>query len=156
MIIKLNNQTYRIDKIPAIPAKELLSEKLAADMSALRQYIFVKDGRDWVALSDDTVVVELVENWEVLTQLELTSYEQNYGFLAAWKTATVPASMAAKFVAAESKHSDPVVSALVSSGLATYKELREDYSLEEAFKLLDILTVKKINEHRAQEAANRK
>lgn len=154
MIVKLGKQTYRVDKIPAIAAKELLDKHLpGGELSALRKYIFVKEGRDWTSLEDEAVIVELVENWEILTQLELKSYEVNYGFLTNWKTAVIPAAMTAKFVVAESKHSDPVVTALITAGLATYRELRDEYSLEEAFKLLDILTIKKINEHRAQEAA---
>lgn len=153
MIISLGKRKYRLDKIPAIPAKELLDKSLTNELSALRAFIFVQDKGDWLPLSDDTTVVELVDDWEVLTQLELKSYEYNYGFLSTWKTATVPPSMSAKFKAVESRYVDPVVTALVSNNLASYKELRDDYSLEEAFKLLDILTVTKINEHKAQEAA---
>lgn len=140
---------FIIKKIPAIAAKELLDGgSLTLNLNALRLWIEVNG----LPLTDEVIVAK-VSDWEVLARLEIECYEYNYGFLRTWTPQQVPAAMAATYFVAESNHVDAIVSALVSNELATYKELRDEYSLEEAFKLLDVLSVKRINEFRAQEAA---
>lgn len=142
---------FTIKKIPAIAAKELLdSSALLVNLNALRLWVEI----DGLPLTDEVIVAK-VTDWEVLAKLEIECYEYNYGFLRTWKPQQIPAAMAATYFVAESNHVDAIVSALVSNELATYKELRDEYSLEEAFKLLDVLSVKRINEFRAQEAAKR-
>lgn len=141
----INGVTYTLRKIPVIPAKELLdSGGLEKGLAPLRIWIEV----DGVPLTDEVILAK-VQDWEVLTVLELDVYEYNFGFLRNWKAVTVPGEMVATYRVAESQNVDSIVSALTANGLATYKELRDDYSLEEAFKLLDVLTVKRINEFRA-------
>lgn len=140
---------FTIKKIPAITAKELLDNgSIAEKLNALRIWVEI----DGLPLTDE-VITARVADWEILSKLEVACYEYNYGFLRNWKPQLIPAEMAATYFVAESNHVDSIVSALVSNELATYKELRDEYSLEEAFKLLDVLAVKRINEFRAREAA---
>jgi hypothetical protein len=140
---------FTIRKIPAITAKELLdSGTLSINLSALRIWIEIGG----LPLTDEVILAK-VADWEVLSKLEVACYEYNYGFLRTWDPQQIPSAMAATYFVAESRHVDAIVSALVSNELATYKELRDEYSLEEAFKLLDVLAVKRINEFRAREAA---
>lgn len=150
--LTLNGKTYSIRKIPCIPAKELLdSGGLDKGLAPLRLWVEVAG----LPLTDEVITAH-ISDWEVLTVLELEAYEYNYGFLRKWKAVTVPGEMAARYRVAESSNVDSIVSALTGNALATYIELRDNYSLEEAFKLLDVLTIKRINEFRAHEEAARK
>jgi hypothetical protein len=155
MIKSIQGTLFKFELIPAIAARELLA-KMEGDLSKLRPHIAVNvDGR-WVELGGDKLVEMYVPNWEVLSLAEQEAYELNFGFLATWQPHHVPDEMkATNYAVAESKNVDPSVSALVSNGMATYLELRDSLSLEEMFKLLDILTVKRINEYRSQKAANK-
>ena len=149
----LNGVTFRFTKIPAIAARELLAV-LDAELDALRRYIEVSTEDGWIALDSPAAVVKHIPDWELLTLIELFSYDYNFGFLASWEPTQLPAKMReSNYRVAETKNVDAAVTALVTSGMAEYEQLRDSYSLEESFKLLDILTVKKINEFRAAEAS---
>lgn len=155
MIKSIQGVQFKFKFIPAIAARELLA-KMEGDLSKLRPHIAVDVDGKWVELGSDKSVEMYVPNWEVLSLAEQESYGLNFGFLATWQPHHVPDEMkATKYTVAESKNVDPSVSALVSNGMATYLELRDILSLEEMFKLLDILTVKRINEYRSQKAANK-
>lgn len=154
MIKLIQGTPFKFELIPAIAARELLA-KMEGDLSKLRPYIAVEADGKWVKLNSDKLVEMYVPSWETLSLAEQEAYELNFGFLASWQPHHVPDEMkATKYAVAESKNVDPSVSALVSNGMATYLELRDSLSLEEMFKLLDILTVKRINEYRSQKAAN--
>lgn len=149
----LNGVVFRFTKIPAIAARDLLSV-LDAELDSLRQYIEVSTEDGWVVLDSPASVVKHIADWELLTLIELFAYDYNFGFLASWVPTPLPAKMRdSNYRVAETKNVDAAVSALVTSGMAEYEQLRDSYSLEESFKLLDILTVKKINEFRAAEAS---
>lgn len=143
----------QLEKIPAIPARQIVNGMNGSPDSLLplRAYI-----RHCGLTLDNKEVAAKLPNWEILSLAESASYEYNFGFLASWKPHFVPAAMAVtKYTVAESKNVDPVVAALVTSGFATYLELRDSLSLEEAFKLMDVLTVKRINEFRSAESAKK-
>lgn len=154
MIKSIQGIQFKFELIPAIAARKLLAE-MEGDLSLLRPHIAVEVDGKWVELGGDKLIEMYVPSWEALSLAEQQAYELNFGFLAAWQPHHVPDEMkATKYAVAESKNVDPSVSALVSNGMATYIELRDSLSLEEMFKLLDILTVKRINEYRSQKAAN--
>lgn len=152
-IVEIQGVSLKLVKIPAIAARQLLNS-MGDNLSVLRPYIAVKsDSNEWHTLDSVTAVNSWLNSWEVLSLAEAEAYEYNYSFLASWKPFAVPSQMATtKYVVAESKHVDPMVAALVTAGFASYLELRDTLSLEEAFKLMDVLTVKKINEFRAAES----
>lgn len=144
---------FRFTKIPAIPARELLSG-MVADFDVLRPYVEIATAEGWIILDNKPAIEKYVKSWETLTAVELFAYEYNYGFLAKWKPTPLPAKMEeSSYRVAETKNVDAAVAALITNGMANYEQLRDSYSLEEAFKLLDVLTVKKINEFRAAEAS---
>lgn len=144
---------FRFTKIPAIAARELLSS-MQTDFEVLRPYIEIATNNGWVVLDNKHVIEKCIASWETLTAAELFAYDYNYGFLATWKPTPLPPKMEeSSYRVAETKNVDAAVSALITNGMANYEQLRDSYSLEEAFKLLDVLTVKKINEFRAAEAS---
>jgi len=144
---------FRFTKIPAIPARELLSG-MEADFDVLRPFIEVSTTTGWIVLDSTATIEKHISSWETLTLAELYSYDYNYGFLTGWKPTPLPAKMEeSSYRVAETKNVDAAVAALITNNMANYEQLRDSYSLEEAFKLLDVLTVKKINEFRAAEAS---
>lgn len=145
---------FRFTKVPAIAARELLSA-MESDFDALRPYIEIATPNGWIVLDNKAVIEKYITSWETLTSAELFAYDYNYGFLTGWKPTPLPAKMeeGSTYRIAETKNVDAAVSALITNGMADYEQLRDSYSLEEAFKLLDVLTVKKINEFRAAEAS---
>lgn len=148
----IGDTRFRFLKIPSIPARAVMSS-MKKELTELRQFIQIETPQGWLSLDDDSVVIKYVKSWEDLTNAEIEAYDYNFGFLTTWKSQQIPESMKrVKYVVAESKNLDPATAALINHGMATYEQLRDKYSLEEAFKLLDVLTVKKLNEHRAAEA----
>ena len=57
------------------------------------------------------------------------------------------------FDVATTKRIKPWLAALITGGLASYLDLRDKLSLDEAATLLEVLLVKNENDHRAHEAA---
>jgi hypothetical protein len=153
MNISIEGKSYRLLVVPAVSARAFLEAELANGMACLHRFIEAQVGGVWTPLDTKEKVETLVDSWEILAELEVRAYEFNYGFLKTWKPASVPAGMLAKHRVLDSKNVDPVIAAVIMSGLATYQELRDEYSLEEAFKILDVVTVSKINDYRAMEAA---
>lgn len=79
----------------------------------------------------------------------------NFGFLDSWKAIQVPARFlsGAKTVSAEGI--EPVISTLVQEGVASIRELEEYYSLEDAYRMFDIIMSKAVNSLLGQEEAER-
>lgn len=149
---KIGDTTFRFLKIPSIPARVVMNS-MQKELDCLRPFIQIETPQGWLSLDDDSVVKKYVDNWEDLTNAEVEAYDYNFGFLTTWKSQRIPHKMTkVKYVVAESANMDPATAALINHGMATYEQLRDKYSLEEAFKLLDVLTVKKLNEFRASEA----
>ena len=52
-----------------------------------------------------------------------------------------------------SHYTEPMIAQILSEGMATLRELEEYYSLEDAFKMFDVIVAKSVNASLAQEAA---
>jgi len=134
---------WRFTKLSAVTAREI-DEGIIFSVEA-------RVGSVWVKLDDPDLVNKHVPNWEVLMELESVALEYNFGFLDSWRPARLPAKMLANYTPMECRHIDGLFSSLISANLATLNELKTVYSLEEAFKLLEVLTVSKVNEFLATE-----
>lgn len=53
------------------------------------------------------------------------------------------------------KNVDPLIATIIADGKATLKELKESYSLEDAFYLYEIIAVTRYNEYLAIEHARK-
>lgn len=141
--LELGGRRWQLTKLPAWFAKEN-PPPLMASVSAWH-------GGAWVALDSDELVDLLVPDWETLTGLERAAFEFNYGFLKTWRPIRLPASMQNSAGAVSHRYVDPLFASLIGAQLATLDQLRTVYSLEDAFLLLEVLTVKSINEHKAMQ-----
>ncbi|WVR18086.1 hypothetical protein JXVLWARM_CDS_0035 [Burkholderia phage Bm1] len=107
------------------------------------------DGK-WVTLEDEQLINEHVPDWEILVALEKESKDFNFAFLEGWKFRRAPSS---SLPSIEPRYFDSFFFALVDSDYASFFELKKVYDLEDAFKMLDALITKRINEHYAMKAA---
>lgn len=141
---------WRVRRLPATLAMSILTDGTPSEVI---RAVDIRINNTWIPLEDDECVDAFVPNWEALVELEAVAYSENFGFLTRWRPTRIPVSMSSPFTPAECKCVDGLVNALVSSEMATMLQLRSEYTLEEAFQMLEILTVKRINEHKAREAA---
>ncbi|QRE00533.1 hypothetical protein [Burkholderia phage BCSR129] len=140
---------YRIHKLPAVAAKEYMDKP---DVVSLMAAVSVHVGNQWVALDDESAINAHVPSWEVLVALEKEVKDFNFAFLKGWVFRRAPTSGVSSI---EPRYFDSFFFALTDGGCATYAELKTVYDLEDAFKMLDGLITKRINEHYAMKAAGR-
>lgn len=121
-----------------------------------------QDGR-WLPLSDpDNVNLHLKDIAGVIApRLVLDGIlsivrDLNFGFLKAWRSARVPSRFISDSKFASNNHTDPIIAQLFQDDAASPMELETYYSLEDAFKMFDLLVVKGINQAIANEASTKK
>jgi hypothetical protein len=81
--------------------------------------------------------------------------EYSFGFLVGWKGVRIPSRFTDGFRPVTTHHAQPLVSQLVQDKTAELRDLEEYYSLEDAFKMFDIMVAKGVNEALANEAASK-
>lgn len=116
---------------------------------------------EWVDLNYSTINSNVKDFSNAMSpQLALKALcahvnDLNFGFLDTWKMIQVPARFlsGAKTVSAEGI--EPVVATLVQEGVASIRELEEYYSLEDAYRMFDIIMSKTVNNLLGQEEAER-
>jgi len=145
-IVIIKGVKYTLRKLPAVQAKRVLDER---DEMAVIASVEV----DGVSLENEELIDKYLPDWEVLEELIGLCSLFNFGFLEGWKPVRFPAAMAGNYNATECRYIDPIFSSLISTNAATLLELKQDYTLEEAFQLLEVLTVTRVNEYKAREAA---
>ena len=79
----------------------------------------------------------------------------NFGFLDSWKMIQVPARFLSNASTVKAEGIEPIISTLVQEGVASIRELEEYYSLEDAYRMFDIIMSKSVNNLLGQEAAER-
>jgi len=145
-VVEVSGKRYVIRKIPAVQAKAMIDNK--DEMGTLLSVEV-----NGVALENEELIDQLLPDWETLDELIEIATLYNFEFLSNWKPVRFPAAMAGNYNASECRYIDPIFSSLISAGMATLNELKTSYSLEEAFQLLEVLTVTRVNEYKASEAA---
>jgi hypothetical protein len=145
--VEIRGVRYTIRKLPAVAAKTIIDNK---DDLAVLSSVEVRG----IPLDNEELIDELLPDWEVMGELIDIAAHYNFSFLEGWRPIRFPASMAGNYNASECRYIDPIFSTLISSSSATLLELKQDYSLEEAFQLLEVLTVARVNEYKAREASS--
>lgn len=87
----------------------------------------------------------------------LMSYvsDLNFGFLDNWQRIQVPARFISGAKTVAPSGIEPIISTLVQDGVASLRELEEYYSLEDAYRLFDVIMSKAVNQLLGQEEAER-
>lgn len=134
---------FTINKLPAISMKSVLDCYCENETLSDDELISL--------LAQSGVDIDEVEDYHQLDQLESEILEFNIGFFKHRKKIRIP-TFKNKFSPQAYPNADPFIAAIISSGMASYKELKESLSLEEAFELWEISTTNKINEIKSLEA----
>lgn len=152
--------THQFSAIPALAIMERKAELHPRDM--LSKTSIEIDG-EWFELGNDRIINEYVNDIiekipprVVLGALISIVNDFNFGFLSNWRGVKVPTRFLDGARSVSSANVDPLVSQLVQDGAASLRELEEYYSLEDAFKMFDIIMVKGVNQALANEANDKK
>lgn len=133
---------FIIRKIPAIPMKIILDYYC--------EHSRLSDDELLSLLAQSGVDINEVDDHHQLAQLENEIIEFNIGFFKYRKKIRIP-NFKNKFTPQDYPNADPFIAAIISSGMASYKELKESLSLEEAFEIWEVGTTNKINEIKSLE-----
>jgi hypothetical protein len=154
--------SYRSIQFSAVRALEMIAAQNVSPLEALER-TSVLVGEDWVELDSRERVnqyvrdrAELISPHLVLRGLLKTVGDHSCGIAKGWKGVKIPTRFTADgqgLTTRRSAHVDPVVETILQHDAATLRELEEYYSLEDAFKMLDVIVAKGVNDALAQEAA---
>lgn len=154
---------YRTTQFTAVQALEIMERESTHPIDNLRLTQAHVPGRGWVDLDSRESINEIVRDETgilaprlVLQALLRTVNEYSFGFTTAWKGVKIPKRFTSGVDAKSSSHVDPLIAQLLQEEVATLKELEEYYSLEDAFKMLDVMVAKGVNEALAHEASMKK
>jgi hypothetical protein len=152
---------YRTRQFSAIEALSIMMRDEDAHPSEILKYTEVFN-IDWHRLDNNAAINEYVEDvTEIVAPLLILVgimgivRDHNFGFLYKWKGTKVPARFTSDAKSVKSEHVGPMIQQLVQDGMATYRELEEYYSLEDAYKMFDIGVVKSVNSAYAYEEATK-
>lgn len=82
-------------------------------------------------------------------------HDFNFLFMQTWKGIRIPVRFQ-EGSGVTSSHADPLGASLIQTGAASLRELQEFYSLEDAFRMFDVMTAKSLTEALAYEDATKK
>jgi hypothetical protein len=154
---------YRTKQFPAIRGLELIDDSKNIHPCEILELTEAQDVQgNWHSLAHpDNInryvrdVIEVLSPLLVLKAVADLVNEYSFGFLLSWKGVKIPARFTDSFRAVVTQNAQPLVSQLVQDKTADIRSLEEYYSLEDAFKMFDIMVAKGVNEALANEAASR-
>lgn len=152
---------YKTTQFTAIPALEILAKQsTVTPMEMLAGTASRTVYGEWRDLRSREAINECVRDEAgalparlVLNGLLSLVNEFNFSFMFEWKGVKVPRRLIDPSQNVSTTNVDPLVSQLVQAGKASIRELEEYYSLEDAFKMFDIITAAGVNAGLANEAA---
>jgi len=146
LVSNLDNESKRfvIKKLPAISMKAILD--CYCEHEGLSEDILID-----LLNKSGVEPVDEVEDHHQLARLEEAILDYNLSFFKARKKIRIP-TFKNRFTPQDYPNADPFIASIISSGMATYLQLKNELSLEEAFTLWEISTTNKINELKAVES----
>jgi hypothetical protein len=150
---------YRTAQFCAARGLELLNIKNPhpTEMLGLTE-IFVKG--EWVSLGESSLInlhvkdcLNVLVPRLVLNGVMSVVHEFNFGFLRTWRGVRIPARFIDDSAVIDSRYTDPLMAQLIQDDAATLRELEEYYSLEDAFRIFDVIVAKSVNAALSTEAA---
>jgi hypothetical protein len=154
---------YKTTQFAAMPALEIMDQAATiSPIESLRLTYAMEDGQ-WVMLDSRDAINRLVIDKAFILAPRLVLqgvlkmvHEFSFGFTGGWKGVKIPSRFTAGGKPKESSHIDPLAAQLIQEDVASLRELEEYYSLEDAFKMFDVMVAKGVNEALANEAATKK
>ncbi|ABL96831.1 hypothetical protein BcepF1.100 [Burkholderia phage BcepF1] len=152
---------YRTKQFAAARGLELLSDEDVYPTDFLEKTEVLFEGA-WLSLKDEENIDRAIRDEAkilaprvVLDGILFVVHDFNFGFLKNWKGVKVPRKFLSEAKSVATDYADPIIAQLIQDDMASLKELEEYYSLEDAFKLFDILTAKGVNIAYQHEQAER-
>lgn len=154
---------YKTVQFPAVGSLDLMGRmSYAHPMEVLSRTASMDKEGKWVALEDRASINQYVRDAAgvlppilVLRGLTKVITEFSFGFAQGWKGIKIPPRFKSGVEPRSSKYVDPVIGQILQEGMASLRELEEYYSLEDAFKMFDLIAVKGVNAALAHEAATK-
>ncbi|ATW57901.1 hypothetical protein CNR33_00055 [Pseudomonas phage tabernarius] len=159
-VLSLFGVEYRCRQFSAIEGMSIFDvENLHPSVLLSKTEVQTKKGK-WKPLSDGAAINRhVVDKLGVFTPLQVLNMlmelvrKENFGFLSSWKGVRVPSRFLSDSKQVQSEYTTPMLAALINENKASLKELEEYYSLEDSFRMFDMLSMKNVNEALSNEAA---
>lgn len=155
-------RVYRTRQFAALPGIQLMDKEGDIHPVEILRQTDVHDGIDWKPLDNENAINELVFDASgalnpilCLRGLMEVVSEFNFGFLSGWKGVKIPSRFLDGSSNVATKHVDPLLSNIIGDGVASMRELEEYYSLEDAYKMFDLMAARSVNQALANEAATK-
>lgn len=152
---------YRTTQFSAVQGLDLMDELKTihpCEILALTD-VQVDDG-SWVSLASAEAinryvrdVISIIPPMLVLKAVSDLVTDYSFGFLLNWRGVRVPPRFLDGFKAVSTANARPLESQLLQNGVTDLRALEEYYSLEDAFKMFDVVMEKGVNEALSNEAA---
>ena len=153
---------YRTKQFAAVPGLELLYQFDKASPLEVLEFTEVQIDDDWFPLNTRENINDLVVDplgyaapLFVLKEVCNAVKFMNFGFLDKWVGIKIPSRFQTQAKNVRSEYTAPIVSNLIQADKATLRELEEYYSVEDAFKMFDIVLVSTVNKAYAHEEAEK-
>jgi hypothetical protein len=152
---------YRVTQFSAVTCMTMLGK----DISPLEELsgTEVKGPMEWVRLDNREAINEYVVDKAnilppvlVLRGLVRLVHDFSFAFTKDWKGVKIPVRLQGDGEIKNSTHVQPMMAQIMTEKMATLRELEEYYSLEDAFKMFDVIVAKSINTALAHEAAGKR
>lgn len=152
---------YECKQLPAVEAMEMVDcITILTPKELLKGVNVIKYDGTRVALNTPAMIDKEIKDCMnrlppkvVLNAVMEIVKGHNFAFLNEWRGVTIPKRFLSNAETVSSTYVEPVFAAIMNNGLATYKELEEYYSLQDAFIMFDAILTKTVNESYAHEAA---
>lgn len=151
---------YRTQQFPAIPALDIMAN--VANIHPIDNLRLTQVNVDgvWTPIDTREAINALVVDKAfvlpprmVLQAVLKVVNEFSFGFTGTWKGVKIPKRFASGIEPKASSHVDPLISQLLQEEVASLRDLEEYYSLEDAFKMFDVMVAKGVNAALSHEAA---
>lgn len=152
---------YKTKQFSAIEGLKILDELLTVHPTIILRQTQIFHDENWINLdyhSINNLVKDFANAVSPRMALKvLTSHvsDINFGFLDNWKVIQVPSRFLSNAKTVKVEGIEPIVSTLVQEGVASIRELEEYYSIEDAYRMFDIIMSKAVNNLLGQEEAER-
>jgi hypothetical protein len=164
--ITLFGHRYRLTQLSAAEAFKYMNTNRdpLTELMAMLGGAAIYTGGQWARLDRDHInkyvkdAIDVMQPRLVLKALVKQCNDFNFGFLNSRKSFKVPNYLKPNqdYEVKQIEGESPVLGVLVAEGKATLRELQEYYSLEDAFRIYDILFVEKLNNAEAHHQAFQK
>lgn len=152
---------YRVTQFPAVTCMAMLGTITSPVEELSRTEVKAQTG--WVLLDNRAAINEyVVDKVNVLPPVIVLRgilrlvHDHSFAFTKEWKGIKIPLRLQGDGEIKNSTHIQPMMAQILTEGMATLRELEEYYSLEDAFKMFDIIVAKSVNSALAHEAASKR